>query len=199
MKNSLLSRGAIVALAALALGCSAESSTGPVSVKPQAGLIGGLLGTVTGLTSGLVNALVRQAPLSSDITVSAVIGSGGGRISIPAAGLTLTVPSGAVATNTTFKVTAIAGKMYAYEFEPHGTKFAKPLTFTQNVGLLSNLLSPPQGAYFTDRSALNFTNNTATAAELLPATYNLLSGSVSFPVYHFSGYMVSSGRAVAEE
>ena len=163
--------------------------TAAIPAQPSASLLGGLSGLLP------VLGVTRNAPLAKDISVSATIGKAGGTLTIADAGLTLVVPPGAVTTNTKFTATAVAGRLVAYEFEPHGTKFAVPLQFTQDVkklSLLSALTSPlMQGAYFTDRSKLNQTLGIAGVTEVLPATLDLLKGRVSFPIKHFSGYLVS--------
>jgi len=174
----------------LLAGCARDAAT-PVEPnvaipsKPSPALLGLL--PVRGVT--------RATPLANDISVSAVIGKGGGTISIPDAGLTLVVPAGAVTSDTRFTATALAGRLVAYEFEPHGTTFAVPLQFTQDlrkVSLLGALTSPlMDGAYFTDEDKLNQTLGIAAVSELLPATVDLLHGRVGFPIKHFSGYLVS--------
>jgi hypothetical protein len=174
----------------LLAGCArdAASPVEPTAIppKPNAALLGLL--PVRGVT--------RASPLANDITVSAVIGSKGGTLSIPEAGLTLVVPANAVAKNTTFKATAVAGKIVAYEFEPHGTTFAVPLKFTQDlrkVSLLSALTAPlMDGAYFADRSQLYSPGSTLSlVSELQPVVVNLLKSQASFPINHFSGYLIS--------
>ena len=142
-----------------------------------------------------VRGVTRAAPLAQNISVSAVIGSDGGTITIPDAGLTLVVPAGAVTSSTKFTATALAGRLVAYEFEPHGTKFAVPLQFTQDLRKVSlvDLGTAPvlDGAYFTDASRLSQTLGFAAASEVLPATVDLLRLQVGFPINHFSGYLVS--------
>lgn len=142
-----------------------------------------------------VRGVTRAQPLANDITVTAVIGKAGGKIAIPEAGLTLVVPANAVEANTTFKATAIAGNLVAYEFEPHGTTFAVPLQFTQDLrktSLLGALTTPlMDGAYFTDRSKLLPTTGIAFVSELRPVVVNLLKSQASFPIDHFSGYLIS--------
>jgi len=142
-----------------------------------------------------VRGVTRTVPLLQNISVSAVIGQDGGTISIPAAGLTLVVPPGAVTSSTKFTATALAGRLVAYEFEPHGTKFPVPLQFTQDLTTLSlvGAVTAPvlDGAYFTDTSKLNQNLGRAAASEILPATVDLLRLRVGFPINHFSGYLVS--------
>ena len=167
-------------------GVSPVEPTAAIPSKPSSALLGLL--PVRGVT--------RAVPLAQDISVSAVIGKAGGTLTIPEAGLTLSVPSGAVTTNTKFTATAIAGRLVAYEFEPHGTTFAKPLTFTQDLkktSLLGSLLGSVlmDGAYFTSRDKLNTTLGIGLVSEVLPAVTDLLSGRVRFPIKHFSGYLVA--------
>ena len=142
-----------------------------------------------------VRGVTRTVPLLQNISVSALIGQDGGTISIPAAGLTLVVPPGAVTSSTKFTATALAGRLVAYEFEPHGTKFPVPLQFTQDLTKLSlvGAVTAPvlDGAYFTDTSKLNQNLGRAAASEILPATVDLLRLRVGFPINHFSGYLVS--------
>jgi len=142
-----------------------------------------------------VRGVTRALPLKQNISVSAVIGPDGGTISIPDAGLTLVVPPGAVTSSTKFTATALAGRLVAYEFEPHGTKFPVPLQFTQDlskVSLLGVVTAPVlDGAYFTDTSKLNQNLGRAAVSEILPATVDLLRLRVGFPINHFSGYLVS--------
>ena len=142
-----------------------------------------------------VRGVTRIIPLRQNISVSAVIGPDGGTIAIPDAGLTLVVPPGAVTSSTNFTATALAGRLAAYEFEPHGTKFAVPLRFTQDLKQLSLLgvVTAPllDGAYFTDTGKLNQNLGRAAVTEILPATVDLLRLQVGFPINHFSGYLVS--------
>ena len=142
-----------------------------------------------------VRGVTRLVPLQQNISVSAVIGQDGGTISIPAAGLTLVVPPGAVTSSTKFTATALAGRLAAYEFEPRGTKFPVPLQFSQDLTKLSllGIVTAPvlDGAYFTDTSKLNQVLGRAAVSEILPATVDLLRLQVGFPINHFSGYLVS--------
>jgi hypothetical protein len=175
----------------LLAGCARDAAspvepTAVVPSKPAASRLGLLL-PVRGVT--------RAVPLKQDITVRAVIGSKGGTLTIPEAGLTLVVPAGAVKSNTSFAATAVAGRIVAYEFEPHGTSFAKPLEFQQDlkktslIGALTGTLM--QGAYFTDRDKLNQGLGLGLVDELLPAVTDLLHFRVSFPIKHFSGWLIS--------
>lgn len=141
-----------------------------------------------------VKPLQRLSPLAASITVSKTIGILGGSISIPQAGLTLVVPPLAVTRNTAFSITALAGSNVAYSFEPHGITFTVPLVATQSLvnteahtGGLVNPLSLSVG-YFTDDTKVNL------VSELLTVGVNLLNQTSIATIWHFSGYMWSSGR-----
>ena len=175
----------------LLAGCARDAAspvepTTTIPSKPSPALLG--LTPVRGVT--------RSTALATDISVSAVIGKSGGTLSIPAAGLTLVVPAGAVNANTKFTATALAGRLVAYEFEPHGTTFAVPLQFSQDLtktNLLGTLTGSVlmKGAYFTSKDNLNTTLGVGLVNELIPATTDLLNFRVRFPIKHFSGYLVS--------
>ena len=177
--------------------CSESRPTEPVvPIAPTAAaspdLLGGVVGTVTNLI--VVPAVQRTTPIAESITVSKAIGSAGGTLSIPAAGVTVVVPKGALASSTVITMTARAGYLVAYDFAPHGITFAKPLSFTQSLsGTNLTLLQAPflKLGYYTDPSLLGKT--VATVSELLGGTVNSLSWSFSSKINHFSGYILTCG------
>jgi hypothetical protein len=161
------------------------------------GLIGGTVGTLTntlGLTSA--NGVLRTTPLAYPITVRKTIGRSGGVLSIPAAGVSVVVPAGALDADTEITMTARAGYLLAYDFEPHGVTFNVPLVFNQslsntNVGLLSPLgLSL---GYYSDPSLLGKT--TALVSEVVTGLTSILTRTFTAPIKHFSGYVVICGRS----
>lgn len=194
MSLSLRRVGAMALGLALLAGCSQDRAAGPAGIsEPSAashGLLGGLVGAVTAppLTT---TPLHRTTPLAAAVTVSQLVGPDGGTLAIPAAGVTVTVPAGALDRATTITMTARAGSLLAYDFAPHGITFAKPLTLTQSLaGTSATLLGAPtlRLGYYTDASLLSAT--TATVTELLGGVVNTLGWSFSAPVRHFSGYLV---------
>ena len=62
----------------------------------------------------------------------------------------------------TFTITAYAGNVVAYDFQPHGATFLKPLTAVQqlghtnwkSLGLPARLLPEQEGDYFADASQI---------------------------------------------
>ncbi|MBC8086815.1 MAG: hypothetical protein H7Z40_06085 [Phycisphaerae bacterium] len=180
-------------LAALAFttACSSDSVLAP-DVAPTHGLVG-----------GLVDALVPMKALTRDVALRPITRSftftrSGGRIEIPEAGLRVDIPSDAIPTNSlTITVTVLPGKSVAYDFQPHGTRFRKPLEFRQDLEGTSwddsGFKGTLNGGYFKDKSQLNLLNGVALLDELFPIL--IKTHEARFNIHHFSGYMVSSGRS----
>lgn len=183
-----------LALGSLVTACS-ESPLAPGGAPAEAPS----RGLVTSTTSALLTAVVGlqwSSPVSQ-ATATRVIGPDGGSLSIPN-GITVTVPKGAVSTNVTFSVTRLPGTIVAYDFQPHGTTFAVPLTIEQPT-LGTNLTKLPaatsvQGAYFPLASSLDQLLGTALVSEFQPTFVSADKAWIKFTVQHFSGYMVSTGR-----
>lgn len=180
-----------------ALGCSdSRSPMSPEAVEPQAALL-------SGLTSLLIAPVERNEALATDVTWSFTVGALGGTSSNAATGLAIVVPAYAVTSPTTITVKALAGKAIAYEFQPHGLEFRKQVTLSQNIrgttldGLLASLV-PVSGAYF-NTSGLQLEGGLAVVTEVIPASLNLLSRRASFPIEHFSGYILASGRSSSRD
>lgn len=203
MRKVLLTLAAVVSLGAIA-GCADAPSTAPQAVETPRELLG-LPGTgaidsaIATVTSPIVStALKRTTPLATDLTAAAVIDEAGGVIAIPAAGVRLEIPRGALRGSTEITVRALAGSLVAYEFGPHGKQFRRSLRITQNLSgtnwLQVNLLGL-EAVYFKDKSQVDQLAGTVTVDEVLPAALDLLRGRVGFEVQHFSGYAVSTGRS----
>jgi len=155
--------------------------------------------------SFVAQGLLRERPLTHAVTVTRVVRNDGGSIDVPGTDFQLRIPRGAfVGRSMTFTITALPGAAVAYEFQPAGTHFLVPLTFVQKLGHtnLDHAKLPPgferkvSGAYFTDASMIDPQTGLAVVAELLPAEIDATwSGNqLTFPIWHFSGYMASTGR-----
>jgi len=182
-----MSLNALRALAATALfavvgGCSdpVASSARRTPAPPPGDLVSGILTSV----------VQRTFPLSQDYSASATIGTGGGTLRIPEAGLVVTFPAGAVSAPVTVRATALAGSSVAYRFEPHGLVFQREVAVAQDLsltGVVNQLLTVQlAGGYFPDESTL--TGGTVVVTETLPATVDLLHLRMGFTIRHFSGY-----------
>jgi hypothetical protein len=184
-------------------GCGDRQPTGPIA--PAATLVAKADESI--LTNAqetlLAMGLLRTVPLAAPITITKVIPSGGGGISVPGTDFQLQVPNGAFyGKQMRFTITALPGNVVAYDFQPHGYHFRKPLKFVQQLGHTNwkGLKLPPgyrpvwNGAYFADASQIDLTTGQALVNELLPADVNIGGATLSFYLEHFSWYMVSSGR-----
>jgi hypothetical protein len=179
-------------VAALAISaCARDSSTAPstattLRAPTQASV-------ATSGTPRVINPLLRVAALRDAESVSATIGALGGTIVLPISGLTVAVPPFAVMSPTTFTVTADPGMNVSYQFEPHGLQFRVPLVVTQNLrltqatptmlGLGLSLGYDPDATHVT------------TVTELTNIAVDLLKMTAVSPVWHFSGYIIATGRA----
>jgi len=187
------------AITAIAIsGCAADATaplapTASPSAASQTLLLGLLRQPVT------VTPLLRNTALPTDITASTIVGVLGSNVSIPSAGLNIVIPPLAVAPGTKITVRALAGSNVAYEFEPHGIRFGVPLIATQNLrgtqaqsGGLIDPLSLFAG-YFPDE------NTPTSISELLNVNVSLLNQTSVFSIWHFSGYIIATGRAQPDE
>ena len=141
-----------------------------------------------------VTPLLRNAPLAQSLSASATVGPLGGTLSLPGAGLLFVIPPLALSSRQTITVTAVAGSNVAYEFAPHGLKFNLPLVVTQNLGATqagkNGLVNPLSlfAGYFPDST------KPTSITESLNVNVNLLNQVATFTVWHFSGYILASGR-----
>jgi hypothetical protein len=164
----------------------------PLQPVPQAdaGLVSDLLGTVGRLLQ--VDVLQRKTPAPANLVARGTIGRAGGVIEMPQTGLRFVVPPNALDSNVTITITAVKGRQVAYEFAPHGLTFKRPASFQQNLSYTNALLGLNlglKGAYFRNVEQLNPKSGTALINELIKTL--TIGGWVTFPVDHFSGYLVS--------
>lgn len=193
--------------AAVLAGMACSDASRPLTTEPyqpdaaaSSHLLGGLLGGVTGtLTNLLVAPVNRTTPLPADVVWTFTAGPGGAVSSNSTVGLTISIPSGALASTQTITVRALAGAPVAYAFEPH-LVFSKKVYLTQKLnGTTAGLLSVLSGAHFaTDRLELN-EDGLASVTEIVPGVLSGLFRTFTFGVTHFSGWTVASGRATTTD
>ena len=176
-RTTARSTGVLVAIAAaLVSACSGDSVTQPELIAKN-----GLLSTVTGLVNGLipVNGITRDTAVSVGLTRSFTFTAAGGAIDIPETGLHVDVPANAIpGASLTIVVTALPGKAVAYDFQPHGTVFLKPLTFRQdltNTSWSKTLIKGGvNGGYFKDAAQLNRASGSALLDEIFAVAFSPL-------------------------
>ncbi len=193
IRSRVVSVTAIAALTFTAA-CSGDSVSQPDFAARQG---------KSGLTADAFNALISVTALTRDEAVpegvvdTFTVTEKGGTLEIKETGLKIDVPEGAIPGRTlTIIVTALPGKAVAYDFQPHGTKFLKPLAFRQDLKNTSwdklGFKGTIQGGYFKDVSQIDLRTGIAILDELFPVKFT--DKNISFDINHFSGYMVSSGR-----
>ena len=144
----------------------------------------------------VVGLLKRTEPLRETLAASAVIGPRGGRLHIPAAGVRVEFPRGAVAAPTRITVTALRGDNVAYQFEPHGLVFREPVTISQSLrstaAWKTSLAEDLRGSYF-ERLIVDPSETFARSLEMRSGKLKDSKTRLEFSIEHFSGYMVSVG------
>src|SRR5687767_3555284 len=128
MKTSF--RVALAAVAAVVVAACSDSGRGPVASVAPRDLAPAAPSALLGLTSTStqqVTGVQWKTPLPQNLSATASIGPLGGVLELPATGLRVVVPPGAVLRQTYFGVTALAGKIVAYDFQPAGARFLVPL------------------------------------------------------------------------
>jgi hypothetical protein len=196
---------ALGALAMIAAACSGDRAPlAPESAAPPSAVVSAdRPGTRTDTAPldpapiGQANPLIRAEPLGDDISVTQIIGPAGGELEIPQAGLHVFVPRGALQRSTAITATALKGDLVAYEFGPHGTRFALPLVVLQKTAGTDFASLPMgtlvQGGYFTGRDALDPVAKKVKVAEVIPTLGMSTDDGVAFLVWHFSGYSFQWG------
>ena len=141
-----------------------------------------------------VRVLERSVPLAEAVVVSRVIDSSGGVIEVPAAGLQLTIPAQALQRPTEITVRAHEGRLVAYSFEPHGTRFARVVTADQSLaGTNAEGASERVSGrgYFADPVGVSWDSDQAEVTELSLVRSGAGNGEVQFYLNHFSGYLIA--------
>ena len=148
--------------------------------------------------------LKRSVYLPQDISQTAVIGPAGGTISIAAAGVTVVFPPGALRSRTSITMTAKAGSDVAYEFAPHGITFAEPVLVQQDLKCTQVRTARDAkkvlAGYYPENLGGIFLDSRQSIARVLELRsvdldYPLNPRAARFYIYHFSGYLMSSGIA----
>jgi hypothetical protein len=183
----------------LLLGSAMAAACSDLQESPLAP--GGAAGDQSAETLTGVSVLQRLQPLDEAITATARVGRSGGKIEIPEAGLRVRIPSDALdlegKETIDITVTALAGSDVAYTFEPHGLTFREAITVEQDSRVTTEGKHPDksviEGAYFRDPSLLH--EGSALVSEFRPTNFDVRGHKVSWPVEHFSGYLLASGRS----
>ena len=202
MRRVLTTAGALVALGVV-FACNSDRSVAP-AVTSWRSPVGLVRADRNDPDIDTVVTLRRTAYLADDITESALIGPDGGEIDIDDTGARVIFPPGALSRRTRITMTVKAGWNVAYEFGPHGITFGAPVTVQQDlsytVATNPRAAAKVQAGYFQrslDTAFLDPSHSVARVSELRPVFLDRALNSLvaNFYIYHFSGYMMSSGFA----
>ena len=201
MIRKILTTALVLVALGVVYACGSDRPLGPLSHSWNAAR-----GTVNHDQSDTqldtVFALRRSSYLPNNISQSAMIGPDGGEIDVDGTGARIVFPAGALARRTRISMTAKAGWNVAYEFGPHGITFDAPVTVQQDLNYtVANTAGAAirvQAGYFQrslDTAFLDPSQSIARVSELRPVwlDHTLNSLVASFYIYHFSGYILSSG------
>ena len=172
--------------------CSTDRVTSPSPVESPAQLS----------RSGEATRGLQRTQPQPQMVRSITVDSRGGELEIKELGFKLTIPRGAVLWRTTITVKSVAGSMVAYEFEPHGSLFLLPLTFSQDLtntekNGANQFSSNLSGGYFAFVQQLLPGGLNALVNELIPV--RIRNNRAEFSIWHFSGYLMSTGRAQSND
>lgn len=208
LKRSVVAVALAAAAVATVVACRGDRVAAPAATTttPKGDLLGGLVGSVVNTVDGVLSVnellpvLTRKKALDHDVKWSFVAGPAGATSRNSETGLTIVIPKGALSSNVTITVTAPAGQPVAYQFEPHGLRFAKQVQLRQDLSLtdLTAVLDLNQlaGAYYaSDTLQYDPSTGLAHVDELEPTSVDLLNLSTTIKIQHFSGYVVAYGRS----
>ena len=185
----------VLGLGAVLFGCSDSPTSPEPSATPPSFEMSGE--GVTAESAAVV--LNRTQPLLTRMSVTRTIGPAGGTIAIPAAGIKVTFPAGAVAAAVPITVSAPAGRVVAYTFGPHGLNFRQAVTVEVSLkGTLAegsrSVQDLLEAAYYADGFGTVAATGIAMASEFRGVHFDGARSKVTFPIRHFSGYLLASGR-----
>lgn len=153
---------------------------------------------------------VRWAPshVGREQTVSAQIGPAGGSLSLPGADFEMTIPQGALEEATLISVSSLKGTHVAFDMQPHGLQFRKPVRVVQGLRNTATYGTPAgngvRSAYLADAHEQIEDDDSVIPAELPAATtlfyeYVPIAQTHIWYLNHFSRYILISGVWVCVE
>jgi hypothetical protein len=196
MQHSLKIRVARAVLGAVALvgvAACADTPSSPASAASAASVAAPRLAAAAAARAAV--GISRDTTIGRSVSTRIVVGPAGGSYTLPG-GLRVTAPAGLFDTATTLTVTALPGRLVAYEFQPHGLVFRKPLVLQQELrgtNWASRASATLQVGYFESAADVSVTDGRARIREFLPVVLDPQAPRVQFEVHHFSGYMVTWG------
>lgn len=137
-----------------------------------------------------------------DQSVSALVGSEGGTLSLPGADFSMEIPAGALTEPTTITVVARGGRFVVYDMYPHGLRFLKPVTAVQGLSTTASYRTRAgnavRTAYLHEAKEQIGYDGSASPVELEAATTYFYGAQPVAETHmwilnHFSRYILVSG------
>lgn len=219
LRSRFLRSLAVALIATVAVSCTDNAPTGPSApVNAQngvlSGIFDGLLGgekktpisTVVGFIADATGIDISPVRWKADrprvsYTVTGTITPAGGTLTIPQTDFSISFPAGAVTSRVSVRITSDP-EFVSYKMDPHGLKFAKPVTVTQQLRYTTvygvPLTSQLFAAYLADDDLLDLAK-IIEALEIIQSTTIFQPGSSALPetsvwsINHFSRYILASG------
>jgi hypothetical protein len=197
---------ALASSAFLALSCGDPSqvTSPPISTVKLVPAATRVTASFASLSTGTRARAVRWGAAHSRVeqSVSAVVDGDGATLLLPGADFSLTIPAGALSEPTAITVTAKAGPFVAYEMQPHGLRFMKPVIAVQGLRTTASygtdIGNSVRTAYLPAGSENVDADDSAAPVEVEAGTTFLygekpVAESHEWILNHFSRYILISG------
>jgi hypothetical protein len=189
---------------ALSCGDANQVTSPPISTVKLVPAATRVTASFASLGTGTRAKAVRWGPDHSRVeqSVSAVVDADGATLFLPGADFTLTIPAGALKEPTAITVTAKAGPFVAYEMQPHGLRFMKPVLAVQGLRTTASygtdIGNSVRTGYLPEGSDNVDANDLAAPVEIEAGTTILygakpVAESHEWILNHFSRYILISG------
>jgi hypothetical protein len=189
---------------ALSCGDANQVTSPPISTVKLVPAATRVTASFASLGTGTRAKAVRWGPDHSRVeqSVSAVVDADGATLFLPGADFTLTIPAGALKEPTAITVTAKAGPFVAYEMQPHGLRFIKPVLAVQGLRTTASygtdIGNSVRTGYLPEGSDNVDANDLAAPVEIEAGTTILygakpVAESHEWILNHFSRYILISG------
>ena len=199
LRGLILTVGAFAGLACGDLGRPTSPSYNPKLLPPTLTV----RSAFASLSIGTRARAVKWGPAHSRVeqSVSGVIGPNGGTLSLPGSDLSVSFPSGAVASPTAITIVAESGPYVAYTMLPHGLQFLKPVTAVQGLQNTAvygtDAANSIRSAYLPQGRETIDVNDLAEPSELQAATTYFygadpVAETQAWVINHFSRYILIS-------
>lgn len=192
---------------ALSCGDPGQITSPPLSTVKLVPAATRVTASFSSLRTGTRANAVRWAATHSraEQSVSAVVDAAGATLLLPGSDFSLTIPAGALSEPTAITVTAKAGPFVAYEMQPHGLRFMKPVIAVQGLSTTATYGTDAgnsvRSAYLPEGRESIGADGLASPVEVEASTTILhgakpVAESHEWILNHFSRYILISGAWV---